>query len=334
MKKYGIDIKEDDLLAMGGGILDTLLIDRTTGENIIWATDDYAALGDAYSFFKHITPELITGDNRNVIQPRVIKARNEQKVRTKKMAEVFTPSWVCNTMANLLDKAWFGRDDVFNVPDPVHHTWTPTTGPMTFPEGKTWKDYVRANYLEFTCGEAPFLTSRYDTTTGELIPLERRIGIIDRKLRIVNENAASDVEWLIWTQAAFKATYGYEWQGDNLLLARESMFVTFIDYYQARFDTFPPLDILHFIAYVISWNLWQMDGLKYVVPRSCHEETIVKANLFEDEVEHHPCEGCTKNDVNKHNGIYSLIRSWAPVEKMNCDEGETGRFVEIIKSQK
>ena len=41
--KYGIDIKEDELLAMGGGILDTLLIDRTTGENIIWATDDYAS---------------------------------------------------------------------------------------------------------------------------------------------------------------------------------------------------------------------------------------------------------------------------------------------------
>lgn len=42
---YSIDIKEDELLAMGGSILDTLLIDGTTGENIIWATDDYAALG-------------------------------------------------------------------------------------------------------------------------------------------------------------------------------------------------------------------------------------------------------------------------------------------------
>lgn len=58
---YGIDIKEDELLAMGGGILNTLLIDRTTGENIIWATDDYASLGDSYTFFKQIAPELITG---------------------------------------------------------------------------------------------------------------------------------------------------------------------------------------------------------------------------------------------------------------------------------
>lgn len=43
----GIDIKEEELLAMGGGILDALLLDRTTGENIIWATDDYASMGEA-----------------------------------------------------------------------------------------------------------------------------------------------------------------------------------------------------------------------------------------------------------------------------------------------
>ena len=80
---YGIDIKEDELLAMGGGVLDTLLIDRTTGENIIWATDDYAQLGDAYTFFKHIIPELITGEHKNVIQPRVAKSEEERKLRAR-----------------------------------------------------------------------------------------------------------------------------------------------------------------------------------------------------------------------------------------------------------
>ena len=44
---HGIDIKENELLAMGGGILDALLLDRTTGENIIWATGDYASMGEA-----------------------------------------------------------------------------------------------------------------------------------------------------------------------------------------------------------------------------------------------------------------------------------------------
>ena len=51
--------------------------------------------------------------------------------------------------------------------------------------------------LEITCGEAPFLASRYDTTTGEVIPIPERIGILDRKLRIVTENAGTQPdEWL------------------------------------------------------------------------------------------------------------------------------------------
>ena len=329
----GIDIKEDELLALGGDVLETLLTDRTTGEHIIWATDAYAGLGDGYGFHDQITIEKITGEHGGLIQPRVVKAKTEQWLRTKKMAEVFTPSWVCNSMANLLDMAWFDREDVFNVEDPVHHTWTPTPSPVQFPAGKTWQEYVQGNYLEFTCGEAPFLTSRYDTVTGEAIPMGQRIGIIDRKMRIVNENVNTDNEWLLWTQKAFKATYGYEWQGDSLLLARESMLATFVDYYQARFEEFPPLDVLRFMAYVISWNLWQMDGLKFVIPRSCHDEVIVKAGLFEDEIEHRPCEGCRKGDAHRHNGIYSIIRSWAPTEQINCADGETGQFVELYKKE-
>ena len=30
------------------------------------------------------------------------------------MAEVFTPSWICNAQNNLIDNAWFERKDVFN----------------------------------------------------------------------------------------------------------------------------------------------------------------------------------------------------------------------------
>ena len=69
---------------MGGGVLDTLLIDRTTGENIIWATDDYAVLGDSYTFFKHITPDLITGEKQNIIQPRVAKSEEDKEKESQK----------------------------------------------------------------------------------------------------------------------------------------------------------------------------------------------------------------------------------------------------------
>ena len=41
---HGINIKENYLLGLENSILDKLLLDRTTGENIIWATDDHAVL--------------------------------------------------------------------------------------------------------------------------------------------------------------------------------------------------------------------------------------------------------------------------------------------------
>lgn len=165
----GIDIKEDELLEMGGDILDKLLFDCTTGENIIWATDDYAAMGEEYTFHKHILPELITGKNKTVIQPRVAKKEEERKQRARKMAEVFTPSWVCNDMNNGVDERWFKRKPVFNVvvKDGGKHMWTPTTEKVAFPEGKNWQEYVSMGVIEITCGEAPFLASGFDTVIGE-----------------------------------------------------------------------------------------------------------------------------------------------------------------------
>ena len=42
---------------------------------------------------------------------------------------------------------------------------------------------------------SPYLVSRYDTTTGESIPIYKRIGLLDRKLRIINENTTTFNEW-------------------------------------------------------------------------------------------------------------------------------------------
>ena len=35
---------------------------------------------------------------------------------------------------------------------------------------------------------------------------------------------------------ALKSIHGFEWQGDNLILARENVLYTFIDYYMERFE--------------------------------------------------------------------------------------------------
>ena len=271
-----IDIREDDLLALSAEVLDTLLRDHTTGQNIFWATHDYEALGRGYDYHAPIMPELITGQRGMVIRPRVLKTKAEQVDRSKDMAEVFTPSWVCNAQNNLVDEAWFGRKNVFNVEDATNHTWLATTDRIDFPDGKTWKDYVRATRMEMTCGEAPYLVSRYDATTGEPIPISQRIGLLDRKLRVVSENTETSGEWLEWAQTAYKNIYGFEWQGDNLLLAREALLWTFIEYYQEKFHKAPLLKSINYIAYIISWNLWQMDGLKGVVPDSCRNGVMEK----------------------------------------------------------
>ena len=146
-----------------------------------------------------------------------MKDRLQQTARSRGMAEVFTPSWVCNAQNNLIDNAWFGREGVFNVEVEENgvHTWIPTAESIVFPEDKTWKDYVRDNRMEITCGEAPYITSRYDATTGELIPVEKRIGLLDRKLRVINENVYTSGEWLAAAQDAYKSIYGFEWQGHS-----------------------------------------------------------------------------------------------------------------------
>lgn len=265
-----VDILEDRILQRSPELLDTLLKDHTMSKeedvrNIFWATSDYEQLGDGFNYDSQILPKFITGSYGHVIMPRVLKRRDTQVARSRDMAEVFTPSWICNAQNNLIDEAWFGRKNVFNtefVDESDYHRWKPNVDKIEFPEGKTWKDYVRDIRLEITCGEAPYVVSRYDTTTGEAIPLEQRIGLLDRKLRVVGENTETSREWLRWVQKAYKSIYAYEWQGDNLLIARESMLASFIEYYQAKFGKQPVLRSIKYIAYIISWNVWQMDGLK------------------------------------------------------------------------
>jgi len=261
--------------------------------------------------------------------PRILKSRDTQSARSRDMAEVFTPSWICNAQNNLIDEAWFGCKDVFNmeyINEQGQHLWDTTTDPIIFPDGKSWKDYVRDTRLEITCGEAPYIVSRYDTTTGEAIPLNQRIGLLDRKLRVVSENTTTTGEWLEWAQVAYKSTYGYEWQGDNLLIAREAMLISFIEYYEAKFGKHPMLKSINYIAYIISWNVWQMDGLKGVVPDSCTDKVEIEQDLFAGTIEKvTPCEGCTKDDIHRHNGLYCLIRDWGSKEHKKI------RFIDLIK---
>ena len=241
-------------------LLGILLIDRTTGENIVWGTTDYCEYGC-------FAVEEIQLDKVELIRSRYEKISKLQRIRARDRAEIFTPSWLCNEQNNLIDEAWFGREKVFNTIIDVHkHAWQATPDKILFDGEMTWQSYVDANRLEITCGEAPYLVSRYDSVTGEPIEISQRIGLLDRKLRVVLENAVNDDECLIWIKRAVQSVYGYEFQGDNLFLARKNILLSVVEYFTQRFSVEPPEDFLLDVAEIISWNLWQMDGLTNVVP--------------------------------------------------------------------
>lgn len=310
LELFGVDTIEDKLVQMENSILNILLFDRSTRKNIIWATDDYSALGEKYQRRAEIRTALITGNNTLLIQPRTAKTLEDQKFRVRDKAEVFTPAWVCNQQNNLIDEAWFGRKDVFNSTNGT--AWTPTTEAVAFPQKglRTWKKYVDAKRMEISCGEAPYLVSRYDATTGKVIPIERRVGLLDRKLRVVNENTSAKEEWLTWAIRAMQSVYGYEFQGDSLLLARENVFISFLEYFYDRFRELPDKKTMALAARIISWNLWQMDALKGVVPYSCLTAVLEVHTLFGIERSVIPCTGCEDNDIRKHTGVYCKIKDW------------------------
>ena len=140
---------------------------------------------------------------------------------------------------------------------------------------------IDSKRLEITCGEAPYIVSRYDAATGELIEIKKRIGILDRKLRVVNENTDNEADWFKWVLRAYQSVYGYEFQGDNLLIARINLLVTFVEYMQDRWGRVPTDAELRKVANVIVWNLWQMDGMTGTVPFGKPKEQYHQYSLFD-----------------------------------------------------
>ncbi len=243
-------------------ILKILLQDKSTNENIIFATDTYCEYGSCYSSENQITIDVLKGFPIG-LSPRIFRDKKEQLERTRSKAEVYTSSWICNKMINYLDADWFQSENIFNVE--LENSWNTTIKLIEF-NSKNWNDYVDSSRLEIACGEAPYLVSRYDTTTGDLIDINNRIGILDRKLRIVNENTTNEKDWFKWTLRAYQSIYGYEFQGDSLLIARINLLQTFIDYLDFKWHRKPTNKELKTIANVISWNVWQMDGLIDSIP--------------------------------------------------------------------
>lgn len=233
-----------------------LLYDFTTKKNIVWATDEYG--------FK--PGDMITVEDIALIKPRYAKNTEQQKARSKNKAEVFTPAWIVNEQMNLVDGAFFGRENVFNVAN--GKTWK-ATEKIDFKHFAEFETYIRANRLEITCGEAPYITTRYEMETGKEIPVKERVGILDRKLRAITENEKNKSCWIALAMMALQSVYGYDYSGDNVYLARYNVLETVKEHYKDAFnDVLSNVDLAFMVA-IIAVNIFQMDGLSNKIPYTC-----------------------------------------------------------------
>jgi hypothetical protein len=238
-------------------ILEILLLDRTRStpekpRNIIWANDNYVSQGRGYAATDQITPGLIAGANSSLIMPRALKTKELKKERTRTRAEVFTPPWIVKKQIDAADEN-YQNDDL--------------------------ETYIKRKWLEIACGEAPYVASRYDMNSGEIIPLAGRTGFLDRKLARINAEVGDKAEWQRLVAAAYKASYGFEWNGDSLLLARENLLYTYRDYYRAKWKANLIYGLFKEIAVIISYNIFQMDGLKFIIPFSEKKLKVKDAQL-------------------------------------------------------
>ena len=77
-----------------------------------------------------------------------------------------------------------------------------------------------------------------------------------------------------------------------------------------------------------------MDGLKGVVPDSCHDvvsrnPSVQQLDFFATDIPEAstpkvtPCPGCQQDDLHKHNGTYCKIKDW--------DTGKEIRFIDLLQ---
>ena len=291
MQLLTVDISEEGIANDSGTLLTILLKDRTTNKNIVWASPSYEGMGKPFCADQPIKKNLIIGPYDSIIQPRVEKNKRNQEIRTRKRGEVFTPLW-------LVDK------QVSTVMNEI--------GDISF------ESFIALRWLELACGEAPYIVTRYDSVSGDIIPVDERAGFLDRKLQRIAEESTTEKEFIKWSKIAYESSYGYELQGDSLLLARENLLLSFCEHYDYKFGKLPTMKVIKQIATIISYNIFQMNGLTKQTPYSDNSTESVQLNLF-DEV----------NNQAEKGDKFTLVKDWQNKVLVSMDSISKGD--EIMK---
>lgn len=248
-----------ELMAMDESARKMLLSDLSYPGNILWATDEYAELGDGFAPDMEITMDCLE-DPRFRLRCRWEKEEEAKKGRTKRRAEVFTPRKVVRRMHDML------ADENHEV----------LRGP--------WRGMAARTYLEITCGEGPYIATRYDPEDGTLVPYAYRAGMLDRILHAVRMEEGDDPDaWLRGAVLAVYSQYGYELSGDSLLIARVNVFMSVVERYRDFFGLELGPERQRMLACIIACNLFQCDGLTSLEPPRRVEDgsTVeIRANLM------------------------------------------------------
>lgn len=272
MQLLTVDISEEGIANDSGTLLTILLKDRTTNKNIVWASPSYEGMGKPFCADQPIKKNLIIGPYDSIIQPRVEKNKRNQELRTRKRGEVFTPPWLVDKQVSIV------LDEI---------------GVISF------ESFIALRWLELACGEGPYIVTRYDSITGDIIPVDKRVGFLDRKLQRIAEQSNTENEFIKWSKIAFESSYGYELQGDSLLLARENLLLSFCEYYDYKFGKLPTMKVIKQIATIISYNIFQMNGLTKQTPYSDDSKGNIQLNLFDD-----------VNNQEKKGDMFTLVKDW------------------------
>lgn len=291
MQLLTVDISEEGIANDSGTLLTILLKDRTTNKNIVWASPSYEGMGKPFCADQPIKKNLIIGPYDSIIQPRVEKNKRNQEIRTRKRGEVFTPPWLVDKQVSIV------MNEIGDI---------------------SFERFITLRWLELACGEAPYIVTRYDSTSGDIIPVDKRVGFLDRKLQRIAKQSITEKDFIKWSKIAYESTYGYELQGDSLLLARENLLLSFCEHYNHKLGKLPTMKVIKQIATIISYNIFQMNGLTKKTPYSDDSKDNIQLNLF-DEV----------NNQEKQGDMFTLVKDWN--NKMLVSMDSISKGDEIMK---
>ena len=186
--------------------------------------------------FPEIAPLLRAGlsfDEENV-SPHYLRTQSDRKQRAQKQAEVVTPLKLVKMMVDNLVK---------ESPEIVN----------------SWQALAKSTVLEPACGETPFITTRYDIETGDIIPLNKRVGFLDRKFAEIDKAVNNEKDWLKWAFEAVNSVWGFDADGGSVLIARTNIVNTFADHLQEKWNRTPTRKELKWLATITQHNYFQDD---------------------------------------------------------------------------